>query len=252
MNILIEFWLLCLLVWVLVINSCGKDHSTIEEPLMNGTSVSESDLSFPVIRKYSETELRLIAEGLENVQKELPLVKINVVYATTNNFTGLDLYGDFDQCYLRPEAMEKLKTAFTILTQKRPGYSFMIYDTARPNSVQIQMWDLVEGTDWEGYVANPLYGSIHSYGCAVDLSVIDKNGNLLDMGTPFDSFELKAQPKYEEQYLAEGLLTAEQVSNRLLLRETMIEAGFNYIRNEWWHFNAFPRAEVKERFELIP
>lgn len=221
--------------------------------LLSDASCRDKDETDEIIEEapLSELETALEEYGLVDMEEYIPGIRVELMYSTTNNFIGMDVYGDMNRCYLRPEAALKLSNAYVLLQEERPGYSFVLYDGARPQSVQETMWDVVYGTEWQGYVANPSAGSMHSYGCAIDLSIMDENGVILDMGTPFDSFQDLAQPKYEDKYLASGELTVEQLSNRLLLRGTMEAAGFHYISNEWWHFNAFPRAEVKSRFELI-
>ena len=71
------------------------------------------------------------------------------------------------------------------------------------------------------------------------------------MGTPFDFFGDLAQPRYEDRFVKEGKLSQVQVENRRILRWAMIRAGFHGILSEWWHFNAFPREEVKARFGMV-
>jgi D-alanyl-D-alanine dipeptidase len=117
--------------------------------------------------------------------------------------------------------------------------------------VQWILWEYVVGTDRQKYVANPKGGSIHNYGFALDLSILDETGEELDMGTSFDDFSRLAQPRYEEKFLAEGKLSGIQIGNRRLLRGVMEAAGFNSLRLEWWHFNALPRAEVKANYRII-
>ena len=77
-----------------------------------------------------------------------------------------------------------------------------ILDAARPRSVSRAMWEKMKGTKFERYVANPEKGSMHNYGCAVDLSIMKKN-ELLDMGTKYDYFGELAQPRYEMKFLTE-------------------------------------------------
>ena len=113
------------------------------------------------------------------------------------------------------------------------------------------MWEIVKDTPEKIYVANPKSGSIHNYGSAVDLTVVDEKGVPLDMGTPYDFFGDLAQPKYENKFLKEGKLTQKQIENRKILRKSMENAGFKNISNEWWHFDAFPRAITKKRFKII-
>ncbi len=217
--------------------------------------LSSMQLSFcaqkPPQAIISPMEQSMIRQGLLNVQDVNPRIFVHLAYSTTNNFLGLDVYGDLNKAYLQTNAALMLSKAQAILEKSHPDYHLIVYDGARPNSVQWKMWELVAGTPSQGYVANPERGSIHNFGCAVDLSIVDEQGQPLDMGTPFDYFGDLAQPRYEEKYLAEGKLTQKQLANRMLLRNTMTAAGFEMIRNEWWHFNAYSIQEVKKRFQII-
>ena len=193
-------------------------------------------------------------EDLEDIVDVTQLNKrilVNLAYSTTNNFLHEDVYGDLQICYLRKEAAEKLDKAQTILEKKKKGFRLIVYDGLRPRDVQHKMWRMVKGTTKQGYVADPDKGSIHNFGAAVDLSIVDDQGNLLDMGTPFDYFGDLAQPGYENRFLEEGRLTKNQVENRELLRKVMEEAGFQSTVEEWWHFNAFSPAEAKRRYNIV-
>jgi zinc D-Ala-D-Ala dipeptidase len=213
-------------------------------------------------------------EKLADVQSLDPSIKVSLAYAATNNFLGKNVYGDVKICYLRMEAAVKLTNAQRLLKTQYPGFSLLIYDGLRPRRVQFQMWEIVKDTVKQQYVANPKGGSIHNYGAAVDLTVAGGNGEPLDMGTPFDYFGTKAQPKYEEYFLhpekvkgaeidgyikklidddlkAAGPLTPAQVNNRLILRRIMLEAGFQAIPNEWWHFEAFPKDVVRKKYGIV-
>jgi D-alanyl-D-alanine dipeptidase len=181
----------------------------------------------------------------------IPNVKINLKYATTDNFMGINLYGPFKTAYLHKVAAEKLKAAVEILKKEKPGWSFIVFDALRPRSVQWLMWDKVKDTPQHGYVANAQKGSVHNYGFALDISLQDDKGNELDMGTPFDAFSDLAQPKYEDKFLKEGKLTRKQIDNRLLLRHIMTRAGFAPIPNEWWHFDGLPHALLEKKFKMV-
>lgn len=178
-------------------------------------------------------------------------ILVNLAYSTTNNFLQEDVYGDLHTCYLRREAAEKLDRAQTLLEKKKQGFRLVVYDGLRPRDVQYKMWRIVKNTPQQEYVADPEKGSIHNFGAAVDLSIVDDQGSLLDMGTPFDYFGDLAQPRYEKRFLEEGGLTKQQIENRKLLREVMEEAGFQGIVDEWWHFNAFSHDEVKRRYKIV-
>lgn len=177
--------------------------------------------------------------------------KIDLRYAGSNNFVGRNLYGDFNEAYLHPEAFRKLEAALKMLRSLHPGYGMKIFDALRPRSIQRVLFDFVKGTPQEIYVANPDRGSVHNFGFAVDLTLVDESGQELDMGTPFDDFTLLAQPRHEEQFITEGKLTEEQVGNRRLLREVMEAAGFKGISHEWWHFNAQTLDFLKANHTIV-
>jgi zinc D-Ala-D-Ala dipeptidase len=178
-------------------------------------------------------------------------VKIDLRYATTQNFMSKDVYGDFRVAFLHREAAAMLARAVQALRRDHPGYCLLIFDALRPRSAQRVLWDHVKGTDEERYVADPDRGSLHNYGCAVDLTVINPTGQELDMGTGFDVFLPLSQPQLEERFLESGELKAEHHENRLILRSAMQEGGFRQLPHEWWHYDAFPGEEVRARFQIV-
>ena len=146
-----------------------------------------------------------------------------------------------------------LVKAQRLLRQKHPGYSLIVYDAARPMSVQQQMWNVVKGTKRQRYVSNPARGGgMHNYGLAVDISIIDAKGHPLDMGTPFDHLGPLSGITNEASFVKSGKLTAAQRNNRLLLRRVMKSAGFKPLPSEWWHFNYCSRSYAKAHYKPIP
>ena len=178
-------------------------------------------------------------------------VAVDLRYATANNFTGQDLYGEFDSAFLHEVAAAKLVAAVARLGLIHPEYRLVIFDALRPRSVQRILWEKVVGTGQQKYVANPKGGSIHNFGFAVDISILDETGRELDMGTPFDDFTRLSQPRLEEKFLKEGRLSEAQLGNRRLLRRVMEEAGFIQLAVEWWHYDALPKAEVKANYRIM-
>jgi len=193
----------------------------------------------------------LAGHGLIDIHSVCPDAVVELKYATADNFLGRNVYGSLSRCYLVREAALKLAEAQKRLTALKPGWRLKIFDGARPRRIQTAMWEIVKGTPQQPFVANPETGSMHNHGAAVDLSLVDEAGRELDMGTPFDYFGDLSQPRWEEKFLEEGKLAAAQVANRRLLRTVMSEAGFLPISNEWWHFDAFPKDEVRRRFKII-
>jgi zinc D-Ala-D-Ala dipeptidase len=177
--------------------------------------------------------------------------QIDLRYATTNNFVGENMYGPFNRAFLHKDAAKQLFEAHRLLQVRNPGYTFIIYDALRPRSIQWILWNHVEGTDAEMYVAQPERGSLHNFGMAVDLSVLDDKGELLDMGAGFDDFRPIAQPILEDKFLAEGILSEKHIKNRLILRNCMLDAGFIGLKHEWWHFDAMDRTVVRESFTIV-
>ncbi|MEJ1222318.1 M15 family metallopeptidase [Sediminicola sp. 1XM1-17] len=145
-------------------------------------------------------------------------------YATTNNFLKSKVY-DCPECYTRVKTAKALLKANAELMEK--GYKIKFFDCYRPNSVQYKMWEIVPNPQ---YVANPVKGSIHNKGGAVDITLATLAGEELDMGTDFDFFGKRA---YHDNFD----LPKEVLENRKLLKETMEAHGFWSIRTEWWHYN---------------
>lgn len=193
-------------------------------------------------------------DGLVDIQTIVPQVVVQLKYATTDNFMKQNVYGGLKRCFVQPDVAKMIKKAHELLQQRRPNLTFIFYDCTRPRRVQLLMWDLVVGTKSQGYVANPFngVGSVHNYGCAVDVGLYDsKTGKILDMGTAFDYFGPKAEPRREEDMLASGQLTELHVKNRLLLRESFVGAGFRVLPHEWWHFSCAAGSTAKRRYSVV-
>lgn len=194
---------------------------------------------------------QLANDGLIDVSTLDPSIEVYLVYATPYNFMGRVLYDNLNKAYLIPEAAAKLKKAAELLRAKRPDLHLVIYDAARPLSIQKQMWKLVEGTDKEDFVANPARHGMHNYGAAVDLTLADCTGHPVDMGGEYDYFGDASRVDKEAQLLADGIINKKELAYRKLLREVMTEAGFLIEPSEWWHFNTFSAKETRERFKVI-
>lgn len=178
-------------------------------------------------------------------------IRIDLRYATPHNFVGRDLYSPFDCAWLHVEAAWALEKMVEWLGKRRPGFTPLVLDALRPQRVQQQLWDALAGTDLQMYLANPVRGSIHSYGMALDITILDEHGHELDMGTGFDDMTELSHPALEEGFLVAGQLTEAQVANRRLLREAMAHAGFVGINTEWWHFDCGNRDLVRQTFRRV-
>lgn len=200
----------------------------------------------------SRTEHYLDSLGMVNVGKSDPTLKIDLMYTRADNFTGKVLYDDLHEAYLHPEAAKALVKAQKLLKTLHPGYSLIVYDAARPMSVQQKMWNVVKGTTRSIYVSNPARGGgLHNYGLAVDVSIADETGRPLSMGTKVDHLGKEAHIDTEEAMVKQGIITAQDRKNRRLLRRVMTEAGYKPLRSEWWHFNFRSREEAKRNYKVI-
>jgi len=181
----------------------------------------------------------------------IPDLAIDLKYASTNNFVGENVYGDFTEAFLHPEAFEKLLEASRKLQLIKKGWKIIVFDALRPFSLHLKLFEKVRGTPEEIYVAHPNRKSVHNFGMAVDLSLLDEMGNELDMGTHFDAFVEASQPQLETRLLAEGKITKEHISNRDVLRAIMESAGFTQLPHEWWHFDAANGDLVRTHYEIF-
>jgi len=172
-------------------------------------------------------------------------VRHDLRYASTNNFAGRVLYRDLDCAWLRREAADGLEAASAWLAAQRPGHTLLVLDALRPQRVQEAIWADIAGTPAQAYFADPARGSIHSYGMAVDVTVLDPQGRECDMGAGFDEMSLRSHPALDAEHLALGVLTAAQITERGWLHAAMVRGGFRGIPTEWWHFDHGDRDTVR-------
>jgi zinc D-Ala-D-Ala dipeptidase len=156
-----------------------------------------------------------------------PSIKLDIRYATEDNFVGKKVYPEA-RAFLQKPAAKAVAKVHEKLRER--GLGLVIFDGYRPWSITKLFWE-VTPEDKRKFVANPAKGSKHNRGCAVDLSMFDlKTGKLVDMPSGYDEFSERASPDYKGG-------TAEQIANRELLRKLMEDAGFTVNPNEWWHFD---------------
>ena len=180
-------------------------------------------------------DAKMVKRGMVEVTRLDPTVAVDLRYATTNNFVGRHMYGTFCKAYLHADAAAALIKPQKALKKHDARYSIVIYDAARPQSVQRTMWNAVKGTANARYVARPERGGPHNYGIAVDVGLL-YDGAPVDMGTQFDSFSDASHITQEQMLVKQGRISREALSNRALLRRVMTQAGFMTYRREWWHF----------------
>ena len=164
--------------------------------------------------------------SLVKITPESHGVHIEIAYATVNNFTGRPVYTR-PACYLHTTAEKKLRNALAYA--EKLGYRVKIFDAFRPSEAQWKLWNHTPDPD---FLADPRRGSPHSRGVAVDLTLTDANGTELEMGTRFDEFTPLSHHGNIE-------ISTEAQRNRHLLLGIMTTAGWDFYRNEWWHYQLF-------------
>ena len=178
-------------------------------------------------------------------------IGIDLRYATADNFTGRDLYSPLDCAWLHRDAAAALAKAAGWLRGARPEAGLLVLDALRPQRVQEQLWASLQGTNLLEYLADPARGSMHSFGMAVDITLVDAAGKEFDMGTGFDDMSERSHPVREEALVARGEITRAQVDNRRLLRAAMGHGGWHGINSEWWHFDCGDRERVRAEYVRI-
>lgn len=178
-------------------------------------------------------------------------LRYDLKYASADNFMSRDMYAPLDCAWLHHEAAAALESVIAALAQQRPVVTLCVLDALRPQRVQQAMWDALAGTPLTQYLAPPEIGSIHSFGMAVDVTLLDAHGEELDMGTPFDDMSELSHPVLEGGFVASGDLRSEHLAHRHLLRNAMLHAGFHAISTEWWHFDLGDRAHVRRTFARV-
>ena len=181
----------------------------------------------------------------------IPGIRIDLRYASPDNFVGVDLYSPFDCAWLHREGAARLDAAVDDLARRNKDLELVVLDALRPQRVQERLWQKLEGTGLQIYLAPPERGSIHSFGMAVDITIAARGGAELDMGTPFDDLTELSWPSREADFLAAGRLRPEHVSNRQLLRDVMAAAGWQGISREWWHFDGGDRERIRSQFVRV-
>ncbi|MBK9014151.1 MAG: M15 family metallopeptidase [Saprospiraceae bacterium] len=158
-----------------------------------------------------------------------PTILLDLRYATDNNFVKEKMY-ECPRCFFRPAVAKALLKAHKTLQKK--GYGLKMYDCYRPRPIQWKLWKKVPDPR---YVADPRKGSMHNRGMAADLTIVDKKGKELDMGTDFDFFG-------KEAYHAYTAHPQQVLDNRKLLLNTMAAVGMKFTTTEWWHYSYKPKT----------
>ena len=246
-----------LFIFYLVLFSCENKSSK-----MCSTNCNKSELE--ILDSLEKIELNkkkdtlqisvLKKSNLINVSKLNSEIFVDLKYAGTDNFMKMKLYSKLKNAFLQKDVAERLSKCQDYLSKLYPNLHLLVYDAVRPLSIQQKMWialDTISISERTKFVSNPVNGSIHNYGAAVDLTICNEKQVPLDMGAGYDDIREIAYPRLEEQYLATGELTLKQIENRKLLRKVMESQEFKNIATEWWHFNACSRNEAKEKYTIL-
>lgn len=208
--------------------------------------------------------------GLVDITTLDSTILVDLKYSTEDNFVGVDMYGDLERAYLVESFARKVVRAQQLLRERYPEYTLLIYDAARPISVQRAMRREVEGTPLQSFVADGSRGGRHNYGVGVDLTIATLDGKPLDMGAGFDEFSdasavkgtadsadpttrtLKVYRDYAKWQVEQGIISEVAAANRMLLIEIMHEVGLYPYRREWWHFEEIvSMSTTRERYRLL-
>jgi len=235
------------------LSACSRKQGDAETILAQPLVSTETEISLPTLPPPdSPTEERMREMGLVDITEIDSSIRVHLVYATADNFLGYILYEDIRKAFLLPVAAEKLSDARRRLQAERPELTFLVYDAARPFSVQEQMWKEAVKQGKLDYVANPKKGGgLHNYGAAVDLTLCDLAGNPLPMGSPYDYLGVESNIDRENDLLRKGEITQRELDNRRLLRRAMTGAGFRTVTSEWWHFNLISRAQAVATLQKV-
>jgi D-alanyl-D-alanine dipeptidase len=164
---------------------------------------------------------------LVEIQKQIPSVKLDLRYATRHNITHTKLY-PVAKAYAVSKVVDALEKVQAQLAEQ--GLGLVIWDAYRPLSVTKQLNEATP-PEQKSFVADPVKGSIHNRGCAIDATLYSlETGHELSGPSAFDEFDEKASPYYKGGSVLKR-------THRDTLRHVMEENGFTVEYNEWWHYN---------------
>lgn len=177
------------------------------------------------LKAYKEYVKSDSSKELLELKKYIPGLKLDIRYASKNNFTGQAVYRQA-RAFARRPVTESLRNVQIELNKS--GLGLKIFDAYRPYTVTRKFFEIASD---KNFVANPKDGSRHNRGCAIDLTLINlKTGKELAMPTPYDSFAPEAASDFND-------LPMDVIKNRDLLRTVMEKNNFRVLNNEWWHFD---------------
>lgn len=207
----------CLALALLLLGSYSCSRKSSKNPY--GLDVIQSVNAYEVLVEKNPDK------KLIDLQLFIPSIRLDIRYATTNNFIGKQIYISA-RAFARKPVAESLRNVQAQLNKE--GLGLKIFDAYRPYSATVKMYEAYPDTN---YVAPPWHGSRHNRGCAVDVTLVYlDNGKELPMPTPYDAFAEKAAVSYMQ--LPDSL-----ISNRQILIDVMTQNGFSTYAYEWWHFD---------------
>ncbi len=175
----------------------------------------------------AETGREFLPDDLVELVKLDSTIKLDIRYATSNNFMKRRMYTQA-RAFLQRPAAEALVRVHRNLQES--GYGILVFDGYRPWAVTKKFWDETPRSK-RIYVANPQKGSKHNRGCAVDCSLYDlRTGKEVPMPSEYDDFTERAAAEYPGG-------TEAQRTVRAVLRRAMEAEGFKVNADEWWHFD---------------
>ena len=197
-----------------------KEMANIQETAAQEVTAQE------IITQEITTEKEPEDDEYVLVNKYIPDIYVELMYATDNNFTGVRIY-DFTDAYLRYGTVKKLANVQKEL--KEQGYSLKIWDAYRPFEAQQKLWEVYPDPN---YVANSANGmKKHNLGGTVDITMVAADGTVISMPTEFDDFSLKADRDYSD------IEDEEAVKNVMILQNAMENNGFTGYQGEWWDYS---------------
>lgn len=202
-----------------------KEMANIQETAAQEVTAQEVTAQ-EIITQEITTEKEPEDDEYVLVNKYIPDIYVELMYATDNNFTGVRIYG-FTDAYLRYGTVKKLANVQKEL--KEQGYSLKIWDAYRPFEAQQKLWEVYPDPN---YVANPANGmKKHNLGGTVDITMVAADGTVISMPTEFDDFSLKADRNYSD------IEDEEAVKNVMILQNAMENNGFTGYQGEWWDYS---------------
>ena len=234
----LRFFIL-ILVLSLLVCACKKEETTMETTTAPAAAVQTLPPQTLPLETEAQEETTVpepAPEDFVRVLDYIPGMYQELKYATDQNFTGQVIY-DFSDAYLRYSTVKKLAAVCDDLAEL--GLSLKIWDGFRPVGAQFKLWEVCPDPT---FVANPEKGySSHSRGNTVDVTLVDKDGNELEMPSEFDDFSAKANRDFSD-------CTEVATAHAQLLEILMEKHGFYGYFDEWWHFYDNDQYPVEETF----